>query len=47
MVTSRLVIHFTCRKCKVCHGNVEDQEEQLYNDMEAVTDFSYLGDIIN
>ena len=46
-VTNRLVIKFKCRKCKGSQKNVEDQKETLPNDMEAVTDFSYLGDRIN
>ena len=36
-----------CRKCKGCQKNIEDQKEKLYDDVEVVTDFSYLGDTIN
>ena len=46
-VTNRLAIDLKCMKCKGCHKNVEDQEEKLHDDVETVTDYSYLGDGIN
>ena len=46
-VTNRPAIYFKCRKCKGYHINVEDQKEKLHDDMETVTEFSYLGDRIN
>ena len=45
-VTNRLAIDIKCRKCKGYHKNVEDQNEKLH-DMETVTEFPYLGNIIN
>ena len=45
-VTNRLAIDFKCRKCKGYHKNV-DQKEKLHDDVEIVTEFSYLGDRIN
>ena len=47
MLTNRLAVDFKCRKFKGCPENVEDQEEKLHDDVETVTDFSYLGDRIN
>ena len=32
--------------CTTYHKNVEDQKENLHDDVETVTEFSYLGDII-
>ena len=46
-VTNRLAIDFMCRKCKGYHKNLEDQIENLHDDMETVTQFSYLSDRIN
>ena len=46
-VTNRLAIDHKCRKCKGFHENVEDQKEKLHDDVETVTEFSYLGDRIN
>ena len=34
-------------QCNWCHKNVEDQEEKSHEDVETVTDFSYLDDRIN
>ena len=44
---NRLVIDLKCRKCEGCHENEKDQEETLHDNVETVTDFSYLGDRIN
>ena len=46
-VTNTLVIDFKCRKCKGCHKNVEDQKEKLHDDVETMTDVSYLGNRTN
>ena len=46
-VSNRLAIDLECWKCKWYHKNVEDQKEKLYDDMETVTECSYLGDRIN
>ena len=46
-VTNRHAIHLKCRKCKGYHKNVEHQMEKLHDDVETVTEFSYLGDRIN
>ena len=46
MVTNRLAIDLKCRKCKGYHKN-EDQKEKLHDEVETVTEFSYLGDRIN
>ena len=44
--TTRLAIDFEHRKCKGYHKSVEDQKEKLHDDVETVTEFSYLGDRI-
>ena len=46
-VTNRLAIDLRCRKRNGCHGHVEEHEEILHEDVETVTDLSYLGDGIN
>ena len=46
-VTNRLAIDFKGRKCKGYHEYVEDQRKKLHDDVETVTEFSYLGDRIN
>ena len=46
-VTNRRAIDFRCMKCKGYHQNMEDQKEKLHDDVERVTEFSYLGDRIN
>ena len=45
-VTDTLAIDFKCWKFKECRKN-GDHEEKLHEDVETVTDFSYLGDRIN
>ena len=45
-MTNRLVIDIKCRKCRLWHKNIDDQEEKLHDDVEPVTDFPYLGDRI-
>ena len=45
-VTNTHAIDMRCRKFKECHRNVGDQEDKLHEDVETVTDFSYLGDRI-
>ena len=47
MVTSRFAINYICSKYEGCQENVYDQKKKLYDDMETVTDLSYLGDRIN
>ena len=47
MVTNRLAIDIKCRKCKGYHKNVVDRKDKLYDCVESVTEFSYLGDRIN
>ena len=47
MLTNRLAIDIRCKKFKGYHKNVEDQKEKLHDDVETVTEFSYLGDRIN
>ena len=42
---TRLAIDFKCRECKVYHKNVEDPQK-LHDDVETVTNYSYLGDRI-
>ena len=45
-VTLKLSRNFTCRKCE---GNVEEaveQEEMLCDEVEAVREFTYLGDSV-
>ena len=44
MMTNTLAIDFKCRKCNGCHINGDNHEEKLHEDLETVTDFSYLGD---
>ena len=46
-VTNRHAIDIKCWKCKGYHENVEDQKEKLHDDVETVTELSYLGDRIN
>ena len=46
-VTNRLAIDLKCRKCKWYNKKVEDQKEKLHDDVETVTELSYLGDRIN
>ena len=46
-MTNTIAIDMKCRKRKGCHTNVGDQKEKLHEDVETVTDFSYLGDRIN
>ena len=35
------------KQWKGYHKNVEDQKEKLLDDVETVTEFSYLGDMMN
>ena len=42
IVTNRPAIDFECRKCRRYHKDVEDQKENVHDDGETVTDFSYL-----
>ena len=44
-VTNTLAIDLKCWKCNWCHENV-DQKKLLY-DVETMTNFSYVDDIIN
>ena len=46
-MTIRLEIVLKCRKCNGYHKNVEDQKVKLHDDVETVTEYSYLGDRIN
>ena len=46
-VTNRLVVDPRCMKCKEYHKNIVDQKETFHDDVETVTEFSYLGDGIN
>ena len=39
-VTTTLAIDVCCRNCNGCHGNGEDQDERLHDDVETVTDYS-------
>ena len=45
-LTNRHAIDIKCRKCEGCHKN-GDQEEKLHEDVETVTDFSYLDNRLN
>ena len=45
-VTYGLAVDLRCGKFKVSHEYVEDEEEKLLDDVEAVTIYSYLDDII-
>ena len=45
-VANRPAIDHRCRKCKGYHENVEDQKEKLHDDVETVTELSYLFDRI-
>ena len=45
-VTYGLAVDLNCREFKVSREYVEDEEEKLLNDVEAVTDHSYPDDII-
>ena len=42
-VTNRLAIDLRCRKCKGYHEILEDQKEKLHDDVETVTELSFLG----
>ena len=46
-LTNGLAIGFICRKCKGYHKNIDSHKEKLHDDVETVTEFLYLGDIIN
>ena len=43
-VTNRLAIHLKCRKCKGSHKDVDDLKEKLHDNVENVTELSYIGD---
>ena len=47
MVINTLAIVLECWKFKGYNEHVEDQKEKLHDDVETVTEFSYLGDRIN
>ena len=42
-MTNTLAMDIKCKKCEECHENGE-HEEKLHEDVETVTDFSYIGD---
>ena len=46
-VTNRLAIDFKCRKYKGYHEDVDEGKEKLYDDVETVTEVSYIGDRMN
>ena len=46
-VSNRLAIDFRCRNCKGYLKNVDNQKGKLHNDVESLTELSYLGDRIN
>ena len=46
-VTNKFAIYSKCRKCKGNHENVQDHDEKLHDDVETVTDFSYLDSRIS
>ena len=39
--------NFTCRKCEVNIGEAVEHEEKLYNEVETVRAFTYLGDWVS
>ena len=43
-VTTRLVMHFACSKCKGIMKGTADLIEKLCNEVETVNGFCYLGD---
>ena len=46
-MTNTLAIDLKCRKCKRCHENVEDNKENLHDNNETATYYSYIGVRIN
>ena len=45
--TARLATHFVCSKCKGIMEGTVDSIEKLWNEVEAVNGFCYLGDRLN
>ena len=43
-MTNKLAIYHRCRKCKRSQKNVVNQKEKLHDDVETVTEFSYICD---
>ena len=46
-MTQKFSRHFTCRKCEGNIGEAVDQEEQLCDEVETVSEFMYLGDRVS
>ena len=43
-VTPKFSRNFACRKCEWNEGEAVEQEEKLYDEVETVNEFIYLGD---
>ena len=46
-MTSKFSRNFTCRKCEGNIGEAEGQEEKVCDKVEAVREFTYLGDRVS
>ena len=46
-VTARLAVHFVCSKCKGIMEGTVDSIEKLWDEVETVNGFCYLGDRLN
>ena len=44
---SKVLYKFTCRKCEGNIGEAVEQEEKLCHEVEAVREFTYLGDRVS
>ena len=46
-VNQKFVINFTCRKREGNIGRAVEQEEKLCDEVETVSEFTYLGDSVS
>ena len=46
-MTTKLSRNFTCRKCDGNIGKTVEREDKLCDEVEAVQEFTYLGDRVN
>ena len=47
MVTPKFSRNFICRKCEENIGEADEQEENLYDEVGTVREFTYLGDRVS
>ena len=46
-MTQKFSMHFTCMRCEGNIGETVEQEDKLCDDVETVSEFTYLGDRVS